>query len=134
MSSIINNQYVNTFCFICQFFSDKKNERSDPNFLVPGTVHCRLEKSEKEMSFFKPNVVDLIYIFQTMHSVRSYSQSLKNQRITLLGWKDPEVYKFEFVEKTQFLSWNFFYYKKNLRNILVMRCNFQKTGMQNFKA
>ena len=36
-------------------------------------------------------VLDFEIIFQTMHSVRSNSLSLKYQRITLLGWKDIEV-------------------------------------------
>ena len=38
-----------------------------------------------------------------MNSVRSNSLSLKYPRITLLGWKDIEVWIFEFVAKTQFL-------------------------------
>ena len=42
-------------------------------------------------------------LFQTMNSVRSKSQRLKYQRFTPHGFKDKEIRKFEFVEKTQFL-------------------------------
>ena len=43
-------------------------------------------------------------IFQTINSIGSNNQSLKNQKLTPLGCKDIGIRKFEFVAKTPFLS------------------------------
>ena len=61
-----------------------------------------------------------------MNSVRSNSLSLKYPRITLLGWKDIEVWIFEFVAKTQFLREIFDKpTRSNLMNGADMQMTFQ---------
>ena len=44
------------------------------------------------------------YVFQNINSVRSYDISLEHQRLTLSGYKDIGIIKFELVAKTQFLE------------------------------
>ena len=46
-------------------------------------------------------------IFQTINSVRSNNQSLKNQRSALSGTTDKGIRKIGFVAKSQFIYFNF---------------------------
>ena len=56
-------------------------------------------------------------IFQTMNSVRSNSNSMKNQRFTPLGCKNIGVRKCNFVAKTQFLC----HLNMNLLNMVFLK-------------
>ena len=47
------------------------------------------------------------FIFRTINSVRSNTQSLKNQRSALSGTTDKGIRKIGFVAKSQFLCFNF---------------------------